>query len=463
MFVKKILKEILLSKSGSMLVFVMIFGFMAFTVIILGVSGYAMFENKASNHQKARTASFHIAEAGVNYYRWHLAHNPTDYQDGTGQPGPYLHEHKDKDGNLVGYFSLEIDEPLSGSTIVVVRSTGWLASEPNITRTIQVRVGFPALTDYSFVENSNMNFSPTTQVHGKVHANGGIKFDGTTDAVIQSAKETYQYGYQTKPGIWGDGGPTELWDFPVAPKDFNSISADLAAVRDLADNGGIHLNSSGQEGWHIVFKANGTFDLYRVTQRQCYYGNGYFWWWWWVGDTHCYDIQSETFVQNYQIPENGAVFIEDDVWVDGVVDGRVTIGAGRFPVLESTYQEIYLNGNITYEEQASDDVLGLIAQGDVIAPYDLPDDLVINAAVLSQFKKIIRPYYHSSYNPSIKNSLTFLGSQISYDGGGWKWGNPVVSGFVNTNYIYDGNLRYFPPPGFPVGNTYELISWEEIE
>jgi len=44
-----------------------------------------------------------------------------------------------------------------------------------------------------------------------------------------------------------------------------------------------------------------------------------------------------------------------------------------------------------------------------------------------------------------------------------KYGNPVYSGFVNTNYIYDGNLRYLPPPGFPVEPTYEIISWEEVE
>jgi len=59
-----------------------------------------------------------------------------------------------------------------------------------------------------------------------------------------------------------------------------------------------------------------------------------------------------------------------------------------------------------------------------------------------------------------------FGSQISYLSGGWKynngWGN-VISGFVNTNHTYDGNLKYFPPPGFPVGSVYELISWEEVK
>src|SRR3989338_3354825 len=111
--------------SCSMLIFVMIFGSIAFTIIILGVSGYALFEHRASTKLYLRDMSLHIAEAGVNYYRWHLAHNPTDYTDGTGQPGPYIHEYKDKDGNAIGSFSLAIDPPPAGTTIVTVRSTGW--------------------------------------------------------------------------------------------------------------------------------------------------------------------------------------------------------------------------------------------------------------------------------------------------------------------------------------------------
>jgi hypothetical protein len=31
--------------------------------------------------------SLSIAEAGINYYRWHLAHSPQDYTDGTGGSG----------------------------------------------------------------------------------------------------------------------------------------------------------------------------------------------------------------------------------------------------------------------------------------------------------------------------------------------------------------------------------------
>jgi len=353
----------------------------------------------------------------------------------------------DKDGNLVGYYSLEIDSPLTGAHVVVVRSTGWTLEQPESTRTIQVRLGFPSLTDYAFVENADMNFSPTTQVHGKVHSNGYIQFDGITDSWVDSAQPD---------GVYGDGGPTDFWRYPVPPKDFFGITADLDDIKDMADEGGIHLNSSGKQGYHIIFQNDETFDLYRVRSTQCYEGQGYYWWWWWIGDWNCYDINQENFLDTYDMPDSGAIFVEDDVWVEGVVNGRVTVGAGRFPV---DYQKIYINGNITYNEKNSDDVLGLIAQGEIIVPHDVPSDMEIDAAALSQYGSVHRPYYYND----VKNSLLFFGSQISFEGGGWKWGNPVESGFVNTNHTYDGNLLYLPPPGFPVEATYELISWEELE
>lgn len=75
-------------------------------------------------------------------------------------------------------------------------------------------------------------------------------------------------------------------------------------------------------------------------------------------------------------------------------------------------------------------------------------------------------YNYSGQSLALKNSLTFFGSQISYRGGGWKYVTAqgvVVAGYVYTNHVYDGNLKYYPPPGFPTGSTYELISWEEVQ
>ncbi|MBI5728491.1 MAG: hypothetical protein HY984_01925 [Candidatus Magasanikbacteria bacterium] len=452
-------------RRGTLLIFILIFGAAAMTIITVGAASYAIFEHRASLRVAERDRAFEVAEAGINYYRWHLAHNPTDFTDGTGQAGPFEHPYHDKNNNEIGRFSLTVTPPLAGSTVITVRSVGWTTARPDIRRTIEVRLGFPALADYTFLTNANMQFSVTSLVHGVVHSNGGIRFDGTTDSWVRSAKDRYQYLNQTHDGVWGSGGPKSFWQYPVPAIDFFAVTADVAALRDAADNGGVHLTSSGVEGWHVVFRST-TFDLYRVTSRDCHNGEGewrYRRWtgWYFDGNIYCYDIGNQTFVRNQALPANGALFVEDDVWVEGTVDGRVTVGSGRLPV-QQPYKKIYIANNLLYAAKASDDVVGLMAQGDIVVPYEAPDVMEIDAGILAQFGKIYRPYYYDS----LKDTLTVFGSQIGYDSGGWKyvngWGH-VVSGFVNTDHRYDGNLKFFPPPSFPVSGTYELLSWEEIE
>lgn len=456
---KYFLKKIAKNRKGSFLLSVVVFGSVTFMIIVSGIASYALFEHKASNRKQARDMSFHIAEAGIEYYRWHLAHNPNDFTDGTGEVGPYIHDFEDKNGNIIGTFSLDITPPLDGSTIVTVQSTGWLNHEPNIRRTIQVRLGFPSFADYTYLSNANMWFGGTADVHGKIHSNGGIRFDGTTDSWVYSAEETYDYSGSAADGVWGAGGPQEFWQFPVPAVDFFGVTADMATIRDGADENGIRIASSGDEGWHLVFDGD-SFDQYRVTSRDCYYGNGFWWWGWWYGDVECFDIRTEQFVATQNIPANGMLFVEDHVWVEGVVDGRVTVAAARAD-LQEPYKNIMVTGNLTYHEHGSDDVVGLISQADVIIPYEVQDDMIIEAAMLSQFGTLYRPYY----DDNTRNSLSIFGSQISYDSGGWAYvsGGNIISGFLTRNHSYDGNLRYFPPPGFPVGDTYDVISWEEIE
>ncbi len=448
-------------RRGNSILFVVIFGTLAVTVASAGIASYAVFEHRTSARYFERDAALHIAEAGIEYYRWHLSHDAEDYMDGTGLPGPYVHPYEDKDGAVVGYFSLEIDAPLSGSTVVTMRSTGWTVAEPTLRRTIQARVGFPSVADHTFLQNSNMRFSPTTVVHGRVHSNGGIQFDGTTDAEVMSARVTYLDGFVTRPGVWGSGGPVQFFIFPVPARDFTAITADLSLLRDNAIAGGVYLTSSGVQGYQLVFQSNGTFDVYRVLTRRGYAGASPCWFnpLFWCPATLNYDLATREYVTNYTIPSNGAIFVEDHVWVEGVVNGRVTVGAGRFPVSAATYRDIMIQNNLTYAETGSDDVLGLIAQRDIIVPHDVPTDMTIHAAALSQFGSTYRPFYTAH----TRTNLVFFGSQISFNGGGWKYGNPVVSGFTNTNHLHDENLRYYPPPGFPVGTTYDLISWEELQ
>jgi len=89
---------------GQIVLQVLIFGSIA--IYFVGAfATWAVSNIKASKQSFDREQAIQIAEAGIDYYRWHLAHAPTDYQDGTGVPGPYVHDFRDKNGNVIGQFS----------------------------------------------------------------------------------------------------------------------------------------------------------------------------------------------------------------------------------------------------------------------------------------------------------------------------------------------------------------------
>lgn len=447
--------------AGGMLLFVMIFGALSFSVIVLAVSGYAISENAASRYGKNRELAFQIAEAGIAYYRWHLAHDRTDYTDGTGGAGPYVHAYKDKDGKTIGHFSLAINPPAPTSTIVTIESTGWVDTQLASKRKIRVKLGFPSLTDFSFLTNSSVWIGDTEQTHGKFHSNGGIRYDGTADAQVSSAMATYTcqaiFGCNgTKPGIWGSGGPQNFWQYPQPAEDFTIIVADLAQIKAAAQDAGIYLPASGVYGWHLTFTSSSQVVAQRVTKVNCFSGKD-------IGESQftskCIDAATYDASTTYPMPLNGNIFVEDSVWVDGRVRGRTVVAT-------SAGESIIINGNINYVAKDGNNVLGLMASKDVLVPYDAPDNLEVDAALMAQTGAAKR-YNYQAGNKDKRNSILIYGSIATYGIWTWSWvsGSPATttSGYKNTNSTYDANLTYSPPPGFPVGSEYNLISWEEVK
>lgn len=455
-------KSFLKPNKGGVLIFVIVF-MAVFLTVATGLLEWVRIEIRATKQQEQKRMTFQIAEAGIDYYRWHLAHDPEDYQDGQGVPGPYPHDFKDRNGNVIGRFVLEITPPPTGSTVVTIKSEGYLLANPRLKRKIVAKVGRQSLTDYSFLTNTDVWFGETENVLGKLHANGGIRFDGKCNDIVSSAKETYicqpYHGcwWEEKPGIWGEGGPQHFWEFPLLARDFEAITTDLAEIKEEAQKAGVYFSSSGSYGYHLKFKEDGSFDAYRVTnlKEPCYAWdvNGNF-------HSESNSIKRETFLENYPIPANGLVFVEDKVWVDGRVRGRVTIGSGRFPTTPETMTTIVIPDNLTYVNKDGSDVIGLIAQKDIIVPCYAPDVLEIHAGLIAQNGSVQRFYYPGN----IKKQITTYGSIISNGIWTWSWvwwDGTVVSGYKKTITTYDPNLTFGPPPKFPTYGEFETISWEE--
>lgn len=455
-----------LNKYGGASMMVLIFGAIAILVIASLVVFTAM-QHGFSSRGVASEQALMIAEAGINYYRWHLAHDPNDFTDGTGQLGPYVHDFADPQGGVVGQYSLEIIPPGDGYTAVTLISTGWTNRFPTVKRTVKVRFGIPSLARYSFLHNSNVWFGAGITVHGRVLSNGGIRQDGVNDSVIQSAQVSYLCGTETgcdppeiKDGVWGTGGPSNFWEYPVPPADFDGISVDFATMRDAADALGTHLNPSNH-GYHFIFNADGIVDVYNVTRTRSYRGYDDE-----DGCSNLYQrIQQESLVGSYDLATNNIFFVEDTVWVEGVVNGRATIAAARFPI-DSFAEDIWIRDNLVYFDKNGDHNLGLIAQDDIYFVKDLPDYVEVDAAMLAQKGQIVRHHYKLDWcgnypSNAVRERLTIFGSVVSNQRSYWNWGDGPESGFIERDITYDSNLLFTPPPYFPASGDYEYLSWEE--
>lgn len=459
------------------LVFVSVFLIVGIAILDLITQEY-----KLSVHKQDKERAFHVAEAGVDYYRWHLNHDNDDFCDGetpgTGNCidspyGPFIHYYKDSSGNVIGQFSLSIIPPEVGSTIATIESTGYLNSNPSLTRIIEAKVGLRSLAEYGFLTNDDVWFGDTETTVGKVHSNGGIRHDGYCDSIIESSKKTYTcqtyHGCnppQQKPGVWGSGTncSSNFWhyppQYPVENVSFTGITQDLADIEDEAD---IKFNTCppGQcKGYHIKFNANGTFTAYKVTQTRYSDGRDVNWN---IGD-HYIDIMTEEEIPgyvNYNMPSDGLIFVADKTWVDGTVNGRVTVAAAKFPDHSNTNKSIIINGDLVYSTKDGSDAIGLMAQKDILIPRYAPYDLEIDGAIMAQ-KGSTQRYY---YTDNILGTITTYGSTISNGVWTWSWvsgGGQIVSGYQNTSTSYDANLIYAPPPSFTTtSDHYELISWQE--
>ncbi len=466
-------------KKGQLLFSVLLFSVVA-SLMLGGLVGWAGVNLRALRSAGDRELAFHIAEAGIDYYRWHLAHAPEDYQDGTGEEGPYEHEFLNAAGDRIGTFTLDITPPTVGSTIVTIKSTGRVDAAPDIARAIQVRLAIPSFAKFAWVLNSFVNFGDTSEVFGPVHSNTGLRFDGLAHNLVTSAVANFNdpdHSGGNEFGVHTHRSPTDPLppasvptrsdiflagrQFPVPAVDFTGIISDLSQIKSDAQADGLYFASSGALGYHAVLKTNGTMDVYRVTalhsQGGCSCsGDG-------CGTWSIRSNNGQTFLGNYDFPDNGLIFFEDHVWVDGMIDeARITIAAARFPDNPSTRRHIIVNNDIRYTNYDGTDTIGLLAQGDVTIGLRSEDNLRIDAAMIAQNGRIGRYHYSGGCSPyHLRDQLTTYGMLGTNERSGVYYGS---SGYEARDYIYDANLLYAPPPSFPLtSDQYTTISWEEVK
>lgn len=485
------------NNKGQLSLQVLIFG----AVAIILLSGFLMWADATIKYvarYSERALALQIAEAGIEYYRWHLAHSPQDFQDGTGQPGPYAHDYYDRDGNKLGQFILDITPPSVGSTIVVIKSTGHVDSDSTVEKIIQVKMGIPSYAKYAAVLNADVRFGANTEVFGAIHSNGGVRFDGIAHNIVSSAQSSYndpdhegniEFGVHTHVNVPPATGVDDSFrtleappnsvmtrndvflagrQFPVPAVDFTGITSNLSQIKDDAQANGIYLGDSDEKGYHIILKTNNTFDLYKVTKIEnppngCVSVVG-------QQDWGTWSIEEEQFIDNRPFPTNKLIFVEDDVWIEGQIsNARLTVGAAIFPDNPSKRAAITVNNNLLYTNYDGKDALALISQGNFNVGMKSADTLRIDAALVAQNGRAGRYYYkNASGNQdrcapyAVREEITLYGMLMSNQRYGFAYTDGT--GYQKRNLIYDSNLLYGPPPSFPlISSTYQTISWEEVK
>ncbi|MEK7579225.1 MAG: hypothetical protein AAB460_01685 [Patescibacteria group bacterium] len=461
---------------GYIVMLVIVFGGV-FLMILGGLVGFVFLQTKAQQIKETRERALQIAEAGLDYYKWFLAHYPDDITNGTGGPGPYQVPYSDPETGVIGTFELTVArEQFCGQTnIVEITSTGWTEDNPTIERTVYARYARPSVAQYAYIINSNVWAGSDRQITGNYHGNGGVRMDGTNDSVVSSAVSSWlctsSFGCSpssTTPGVWGGGTGSALWDYPQPQIDFTGITTDLAQIKTLAQAQGVYVNetsNSDQRGIHLRFNANGTVTRWRVTgtsgvQAQ-HVDTGSTW------HTDYHTITSQTNQTTFNVPAAcPIIFVEAKTWIDGVITQKILVAADEI-IAPTVPADVILNGNITYGAYDGSDGLTVIGDRSVLVPFASPATMNLNGIFIAQNGYFGRNYYPSSQGSSyLRTLLNVNGTIVSNGREGTKWtsGSTVVSGYQNRINTYDQDLSLSPPPLTPtVSDAFTFLKWEEVE
>jgi len=495
---KSIIQKKIQTRRGSALALVLV---MVVVVSIL-LTSLLTFVSSQVNYSKDRVErerAFQIAEAGVYYYRWYLAHQIEGktvqqisdfWQNGNpyGVATPYIAEYKDPEGQAVGEYKLEVEKPALGSTIVTVKSTGWTYLKPSVKRIVQVRFRRPSWSENAVLANDVMRFGQGTTITGKIQSNQGVRLDGVATNVVSSSVTSYddpdhsggaEFGVHTHAnappgsGINDNFRPNEAppnsvpsrpdvfqggRSFPVPQFDFTSLVSDISFMRT---NASIKYDNTGQ-GRYIKFYADGTMDMCKVNAFDASSnditnysgivtgassGNGSV-----CTTTACCSSSACDWIDsshhnkgkcvsltNTTIPNNGLIFVANNVWLEGTINNeKVTVVAA-----ELTDETNYTGGHKN------------VFLGSNNLLYTNTDGRDIIGIIAQNNVEIIK---NSQDNLIIDAALLAKEGRVGRNSYGNKKTSITINGSIATNirygFAYVGNNNYNCGSGVYIDNGY---------
>lgn len=158
--------------------------------------------------------------------------------------------------------------------------------------------------------------------------------------------------------------------------------------------------------------------------------------------------QYEMTVGTYTMPSSAIVYVKGDIFVKGEIEGRITV---------VSTDDIYLAGDISYANGQnyadSDHSTAFLAKDKL---YFLADRMetsgILYAENSSNSSRCFDANYNTAldYDPTSKEYLRLYGNRVIN-------GSTNLSRYDDRIYGYDGNLKYYRPPGIPVVPDLRLV------
>jgi len=484
-------------RKGFIITYIMVFG-SVFMILLIAVSGFVLSQMRQAKYELAYEQSLHIAEAGLNRYKWYLLHKEQELFGGVeiGCPpsdcascAPCEYEFSLPGAGALGKYRLEVLEERACdiTTSVQVVSTGWTYQFPDADRSIRVHYIKPTVAEYSYILNHNVWAGDDRIIMGPYHSNGGIRMDGQNNSFVSSEQIqwscTDSYGCSSCPlecayspsqgclcpGVFTTAnGNEDLFRIDAPHFDFEGITIDLGIIKGLTQpppegqGKGLYLPPSNAYGYHVIINQRqlSVRKIERVSRVYAYDTDlGYFW--------EYSIIDREGAAVNYNLSDCGLVFIEDNVWLQGTISGKITLAAADL-ISPSVTRNVWLKDDIAYLNPDNSDSLVVMGQNNVLITPDSPDYLDLHGVFIAQTGHFGRNYYSPYTYPNYakKEQLNMLGSVISNGRVGTKWtsGSVWVSGYRERRNIYDPTMSFNPPPFLPsISEEFSYKKWEEIQ
>jgi len=414
--------------------------FLVTTVLLIYSAAFvsvSINQNISADIFKRRFKAFNLAEAGLDHtITWLRA-----------QPSPPIGNQTNPWGgaqNIGG-----------GNYSVIITDLGAIGGSGNIRRYKVTSTGSfgnmnRALTNYIQVDNyaryiwftdretfngTNVWFWTQDYLNGPTHTNAHFNiFGNPVFAGEVASADDYIRFYNNGNNINLSQLTNPPYDIPDFQQgvDFGSESTPIPSqalnLRSAASNGGLSLRGNTT----VVLNNNGTMN---VTNSRKGWNN-----------------------RNMTLPANGALFVNSgSLILSGTLNGRLTAGASS---------DVIIPNNIIYADNPrtnpnSDDVLGIIAERDVIVDDIAPTNLEIDASIMALDTSFMRENW---WVGPPKGTLTIYGGISQEERGPVGTFNgstgQKLSGY-SKNYSYDPRLLGVPPPFMPTTGDYITLSWEE--